>query len=62
MDEIKEVDDFFGTLEMPALLKRFNIDYKSELIGERSITTPSHFAYLKISEGATAPVRFVQFH
>ena len=58
MDEIKEVDDFFGTLEMPALLKRFNIDYKSELIGERSITTPSHFAYLKISEGCNRTCSF----
>lgn len=47
---------------MPALLKRFNIDYKSELIGERSITTPSHFAYLKFLKGAIALVRFVQFH
>lgn len=43
---------------MPALLKRFNIDYKSELIGERSITTPSHFAYLKISEGCNRTCSF----
>jgi ribosomal protein S12 methylthiotransferase len=58
MEEIVEVDDFFGTLEMPALLKRFNIDYQSELIGERQITTPSHFAYLKISEGCNRTCSF----
>jgi len=58
MEEIVEVDDFFGTLEMPALLKRFNVDYKSELIGERQITTPSHFAYLKISEGCNRTCSF----
>ena len=58
MEEIVEVDDFFGTLEMPALLKRFNVDYKSELIGERQITTPSNFAYLKISEGCNRTCSF----
>ena len=49
--EIPEVDAFFGTLELPGLLARLNADYKHELIGERSLTTPQHFAYMKISEG-----------
>lgn len=58
MEEIIEVDDFFGTLELPQLLKRFDIDYKSELVGERMITTPSHYAYLKISEGCNRTCSF----
>lgn len=56
--EIPEVDAFFGTLEMPALLAKFNADYKHELVGERLITTPSHFAYLKISEGCNRTCSF----
>lgn len=56
--EIPEVDAFFGTLEMPALLAKFNADYQHELIGERLITTPSHFAYLKISEGCNRTCSF----
>lgn len=56
--EIPLVDGYFGTLDMPALLARFNADYKHELIGERSISTPSHFAYLKISEGCNRTCSF----
>jgi ribosomal protein S12 methylthiotransferase len=57
-EEIPAVDGFFGTLDMPALLERFNADYKHELIGERSISTPQHFAYLKISEGCNRTCSF----
>jgi len=56
--EIPEVDAWFGTLELPALLAKMNADYKHELIGERIITTPSHFAYLKISEGCNRTCAF----
>ena len=49
--EIPQVDAFFGTRELPALLKRFNADYKQELIGERLITTAQHYAYLKEKYG-----------
>ncbi len=56
--DIPEVDAFFGTLELPGLLARFDIDYRHELIGERQITTPSHFAYLKISEGCNRTCSF----
>ncbi len=56
--EIPEVDAFFGTLEMPALLAKLNADYKHELVGERMITTPQHFAYLKISEGCNRTCSF----
>lgn len=56
--EIPEVDAWFGTMELPALLKRFNADYKHELIGERSVTTPQHYAYLKISEGCNRTCAF----
>jgi len=56
--EIAEVDAFFGTRELPKLLKTLNADYKHELIGERIITTPSHYAYLKISEGCDRPCSF----
>lgn len=57
-DEINEVDAFFGTRELPKLLKTLKADYKHELIGERIITTPSHYAYLKISEGCDRPCAF----
>jgi len=57
-EEIKEVDAFFGTRDLPKLLKTLNADYKHELIGERIITTPSHYAYLKISEGCDRPCSF----
>jgi ribosomal protein S12 methylthiotransferase len=56
--EIPEVDAYFGTLELPGLLARLNADYKHELIGERAITTPNHFAYLKISEGCNRTCSF----
>ncbi|MEY3248286.1 MAG: hypothetical protein RL742_329, partial [Bacteroidota bacterium] len=56
--EIPEVDAYFGTLEMPALLARLNADYKQELLGERQITTLPHYAYLKISEGCNRTCSF----
>lgn len=56
--EIPDVDAWFGTMELPALLKRFNADYKHELIGERSLTTPQHYAYVKISEGCNRTCSF----
>ena len=56
--EIPQVDAFFGTLEMPQLLAQLNADYKHELIGERLIITPKHFAYLKISEGCNRTCSF----
>jgi ribosomal protein S12 methylthiotransferase len=57
-EEIKEVDGFFGTRELPKLLKTLNADYKHELVGERIITTPSHYAFLKISEGCDRKCAF----
>jgi len=57
-DEIPEVDAFFGTMELPFLLKRFDVDYKAELIGERLLSTPNHYAYLKISEGCNRTCSF----
>ena len=56
--EIPEVDQYFGTHDMIELLKTFNVDYKHELIGERQLTTPSHYAYLKISEGCDRSCSF----
>lgn len=56
--EIPEVDAFFGTLELPSLLHTLQADYRHELIGERSITTPAHYAYLKISEGCNRTCTF----
>jgi ribosomal protein S12 methylthiotransferase len=56
--EIKNVDEFFGTRDLPKLLKSLGADYKHELIGERLLTTPQHFAYLKISEGCDRPCSF----
>ena len=56
--EIPEVDAFFGTLELPALLARMEADYKYELLGEREITTLPHYAYLKISEGCNRTCSF----
>lgn len=56
--EIPEVDAFFGTMELPQILKRFNVDYKAELIGERMLATPQHYAYLKISEGCNRTCTF----
>lgn len=56
--EIPDVDAWFGTMELPLLLKKFKADYKHELIGERIITTAQHYAYLKISEGCDRPCSF----
>jgi ribosomal protein S12 methylthiotransferase len=56
--EIPSVDAWFGTRELPALLRRFKATYKHELIGERKLTGPSHYAYLKISEGCDRPCSF----
>lgn len=57
-EEIPEVDAYFGTMELPALLEKFDADYKHELLGERAITTPAHYAYLKISEGCNRTCSF----
>jgi ribosomal protein S12 methylthiotransferase len=56
--EIPEVDAWFGTLELPLILKKFEADYKTELIGERLLATPQHYAYLKISEGCNRTCAF----
>ncbi|HFA49033.1 MAG TPA: 30S ribosomal protein S12 methylthiotransferase RimO [Bacteroidetes bacterium] len=56
--EIPQVDAWFGTLELPGLLSRLNADYQHDLIGERFITTPPHYAYLKISEGCSRTCAF----
>ena len=56
--EIPEVDAYFGTLELPGLLSKLNADYQHDLIGERHITTPLHYAYLKISEGCNRTCSF----
>ncbi|MEP7171065.1 MAG: 30S ribosomal protein S12 methylthiotransferase RimO, partial [Bacteroidota bacterium] len=56
--EIPDVDHFFGTHDLPRLLKTLGADYKHELIGERLLTTPNHYAYLKISEGCDRPCSF----
>lgn len=56
--EIPEVDAYFGTKDLPRLLKVLKADYKSELIGERLLTTPAHYAYFKISEGCDRPCSF----
>jgi ribosomal protein S12 methylthiotransferase len=56
--EIPEVDAYFGTMELPAILKKFEADYKAELVGERLLGTPSHYAYMKISEGCNRTCSF----
>jgi ribosomal protein S12 methylthiotransferase len=56
--EIPDVDHFFGTRDLPLLLKTLGADYKHELVGERLLTTPLHYAYLKISEGCDRPCSF----
>ena len=58
MLEIPEVDAWFGTLELPLILKQFEADYKTELVGERMLSTPGHYAYLKISEGCNRTCSF----
>jgi ribosomal protein S12 methylthiotransferase len=56
--EIPQVDAFFGTRDLPALLKKFKADYKHELVGERLLSHASHYAYMKISEGCDRPCSF----
>ena len=56
--EMPEVDAWFGTMELPLLLKQLDADYKKELVGERLLSTPSHYAYLKISEGCNRTCSF----
>ncbi|HEV7780102.1 MAG TPA: 30S ribosomal protein S12 methylthiotransferase RimO [Chitinophagaceae bacterium] len=56
--EIPEVDAYFGTMELPLILKQFEADYKTELIGERLLATPQHYAYMKISEGCNRTCAF----
>ncbi|QEC58445.1 30S ribosomal protein S12 methylthiotransferase RimO [Flavisolibacter ginsenosidimutans] len=55
---IPEVDAWFGTMELPLMLKKFDVDYKAELIGERLLATPQHYAYVKISEGCNRTCAF----
>lgn len=57
-EEIPEVDAYFGTMELPLILKKFEADYKAELVGERLLSTPSHYAYMKISEGCNRTCSF----
>lgn len=57
-EEIPEVDAYFGTMELPGLLAKLEADYKHELVGERVISTPMHYAYLKISEGCNRTCSF----
>jgi ribosomal protein S12 methylthiotransferase len=56
--EIPEVDAYFGTMELPMILKQFEADYKAELLGERMLSTPRHYAYMKISEGCNRTCSF----
>lgn len=56
--EIPDVDAWFGTMELPLMLKQFDADYKTELLGERLLATPQHYAYLKISEGCNRTCSF----
>ena len=56
--EIPEVDAWFGTMELPLMMKKFEADYKVELLGERLLATPQHYAYLKISEGCNRTCAF----
>jgi ribosomal protein S12 methylthiotransferase len=56
--EIPEVDAYFGTMELPLILQQFNADYKNDLIGERILATPAHYAYVKISEGCNRTCAF----
>ncbi len=57
-NEIPNVDAWFGTMELPLILKQFEADYKTELLGERLLATPQHYAYLKISEGCNRTCSF----
>lgn len=55
---IPEVDAWFGTMELPLILKRFEVDYRAELMGERLLATPQHYAYMKIAEGCNRTCAF----
>ena len=57
-DEIPDVDAYFGSKELPNILRTLNANYKHELVGERLLTTPHHYAYLKIAEGCDRPCSF----
>lgn len=57
-DEMEEVDAFFGVNDLPEILKTLEVDFKKELVGERMLTTPSHYAYLKVSEGCDRKCSF----
>jgi len=57
-EEIPEVDAYFGTMELPNILKTFDADYKNDLVGERLLYTPQHYAYMKISEGCNRTCSF----
>lgn len=57
-EEIPEVDAYFGTMELPLILKKFDADYKAELVGERLLSTPRHYAYMKIGEGCNRTCSF----
>ena len=57
-EEISDVDAYFGTKDLPNILRTLNADYKHELVGERLLTTPNHYAYLKIAEGCDRPCSF----
>jgi ribosomal protein S12 methylthiotransferase len=57
-EELPEVDAYFGTMELPMILKQFDADYKADLIGERLLITPPHYAYMKISEGCNRTCSF----
>src|SRR5687768_13662102 len=56
--EIPNVDAFFGTKELPKVLNSLGVDYRHELIGERQLSTPLHYAYFKIAEGCNRPCSF----
>ncbi len=56
--DISHVDGWYGTMDMPQLLKTLGVDYKHELVGERLLTTPKHYAYFKIAEGCDRPCSF----
>ncbi len=56
--DIPEVDAYFGTMELPLILKQFEAEYKTELVGERLLATPQHYAYMKISEGCNRTCSF----
>ena len=60
--EIPQVDAFFGTRDLPNILKKFKADYKHELLGDRIPTTDNHFSYLKIAEGCDDLVLSVLYH